>query len=1132
MANVEQIIQPFLEKVPSKAAIDAAEKAFDSAKQEAPAALVEQLFFTAVKGDIPLAAREQSVVLLRKCLERAIIDESSVWKRLGDSGQKVVRDKLLQLLPAETVGTVRRKIADCIQALGGQIINIDSDAKPWPNNIEGWPELMPTIMGIIMDTGRDAELRGDCLHIIVKLTFEIWPVMLVNATQTGAVLTACFQDAALPVCGNAVALYLELVENIDSKENRNQLAPMIPEMIKVLPRIASGDSTVLKTVLTNLGSECEVPKFLSSVMCSTMMPYLCGLALQHADEDCRKLALEAIINALYADPMGTVSNADLVKQALEVCTRFIMDNLDDDLEEWAGMPDDDDWDSEELHRLGRDNLDRICKAAVSAGEGDDNDQDRKYIDLVLELLKPALGQLFATGEWKSTVTGLTMFQQIGEYFDDDATVKQVVAAIQPQLKATHARVRHSAWSCITQFAEDHIEILSAEPFVGQLMTSFTEGLDDPVDRVCCRCMEAFQHYGENVEREDMESFVKPMMTKLATKLKGSPELQRKAITSVAVIAGQVEDAFAEYYGDLMPYLKGIISETVHKVEERTLLGKCFECISLLAKAVGRNGFRQDAESIMEAMIKATQVPNLPSSDPVKEYMMAASSRICSVLKEDFVPMIPHVLPGILEKFTLAPKDFSDLNNGDLEEDAEVTLTMMKTPDGQTKFMLMSSSDLEDLQGALQAVHTFIEQLGAAYAPFVTDTAKALVPVFEFNVDEDIRELAFEVWGELCQCARKANNTTAVNELVMEFVKRVVPALKGDEALDAEALRTKAEGTASVLKSAGPGIFQGQEVGELCSVTLGAMMKSFERREEILREKAKLKSSGEDADGHDDQFEQEEKLRSSLEDITGALMEHHPDLLVACGLQPFWDLIANLKQSSHKEDRKMILFMACSFVHYLKERVVADWEKFMPIVLEDILAKDPRRRQPACYAISLAGAQPAFAAVAVDTASKLQQLITESRGRAKKKSEKLSQAAADNALSGLVAVLQTHSQLLGAKAPELWNVWLQGLPCQEDEEEGKKNHKLLLQFVMEERLEVLGQGASNFPKLLALLVDQYKGDMVDEETNKGIQQLVLKLGQAKLEQMASGLTEKQRKKLLRVHREASAGSSPQGGYPSA
>ncbi len=52
------------------------------------------------------------------------MDDNSLWKRLG-AGQPAVLEKLLQVLAAETVPPVRKKVADCVQALGNQIINID-----------------------------------------------------------------------------------------------------------------------------------------------------------------------------------------------------------------------------------------------------------------------------------------------------------------------------------------------------------------------------------------------------------------------------------------------------------------------------------------------------------------------------------------------------------------------------------------------------------------------------------------------------------------------------------------------------------------------------------------------------------------------------------------------------------------------------------------------------------------------------------------------------------------------------------------------------------------------------------------------------------------------------------------------
>jgi hypothetical protein len=45
--------------------------------------------------------------------------------------------------------------------------------------------------------------------------------------------------------------------------------------------------------------------------------------------------------------------------------------------------------------------------------------------------------------------------------------------------------------------------------------------------------------------------------------------------------------------------------------------------------------------------------------------------------------------------------------------------------------------------------------------------------------------------------------------------------------------------------------------------------------------------------------------------------------------------------------------------------------------------------------------------------------------------------------------------------------------------------------------------------------------LNKETNEGIQQLVRNLGQARLEQFAADLSDKQKKKLLRVHREATS-----------
>merc|ERR1719161_1812240 len=76
---------------------------------------------------------------------------------------------------------------------------------------------------------------------------------------------------------------------------------------------------------------------------------------------------------------------------------------------------------------------------------------------------------------------------------------------------------------------------------------------------------------------------------------------------------------------------------------------------------------------------------------------------------------------------------------------------------------MNTAEMEDLQHALECVHTFIEELGVKYADFIPQTASALLPVFDFPMGEEIRQLAFECWGHLVTSAKEANRVVVLKD---------------------------------------------------------------------------------------------------------------------------------------------------------------------------------------------------------------------------------------------------------------------------------------------------------------------------------------------------------------------------------
>merc|ERR1711904_434370 len=101
--------------------------------------------------------------------------------------------------------------------------------------------------------------------------------------------------------------------------------------------------------------------------------------------------------------------------------------------------------------------------------------------------------------------------------------------------------------------------------------------------------------------------------------------------------------FSTYYDGMMPLLKNFVMHATAEKEGR-LRGKAFECMSLLGVAVGKEKFLQDAQAAMGEMLKTA----VAFDDIQSDYIKQASERICKVLKRDFAPFLPNLLPSVFE----------------------------------------------------------------------------------------------------------------------------------------------------------------------------------------------------------------------------------------------------------------------------------------------------------------------------------------------------------------------------------------------------------------------------------------------------------------------------------------------------
>jgi len=922
---------------------------------------------------------------------------------------------------------------------------------------------------------------------------------------------ACLADGSEAVRANGACMYCQLVSDLSEKGDRRAFTPFVPEVFQVLAGLAQlPDPKHVQAVLTTMQATAEVADIFKDHLGPHVLPVLCPIAKSHKENGARKLALEVLLCILENKTKMVLKTQGAASAILDIIFTFLME-LDDDVEDWA-VQDEDEAEAEENYAFGQEAINRLCTYAATA----------EAFDGVLQLLRPAIAQLLQQANWKGHVAGLAALAQSCEHIDDEATAEQMLTAVHMQLQSSHVRARYCAWGALQQFCIDQEDAMSSDKLGSVLLPEFIKGFDDKCTRVAAACMEAFHYFGEKTERETLEPFVQPLMGSLGARLQGqSSKLQREAITCIAVIAGQIEDGLAQYYAPLMPVLKQIISATLHKAEERKLLGKTFECISLLANVVGREAFRPDAEVIMQAMVQACTVPNLPKDDPVQEYVMAAAERLCSTLKEEFLPIVPHLLPGILAKCKLAPKEYDSSKDNLDDENPNLSLAITQGDDGEVKVLVVNTAELEDLGNALECMQTFAEKLGAHFTPFLAQTAQALLPVFDFNMSEQIRDAAFETWGHLLNCARKGQQASMLQELVQELLKRILPKLeKGDS--DLEAQKVRADGVKVCLDRAGPGILGPAEVKHICQVALRIISESLARREQKPQGKSApaAPAAEEDDKSSASGSEEEEELRTAACHMIIVLMEHHPAHFTAEGLPLLLQMVQKLIQPSCcDDDQHLAVLAAAGIFEHLGEGVAPHWDSFLPRVLQNMGHECPGLKGMAFYAASAAAKLQAFAPHAQATAQKAVESIQQARGQGKKKSAKPLQAAADNALSALVQVLLNHKAVIAAAEQQLWSTWLAGMPCQEDEQEGQRNNKILLMLMQQQHAHVVGEGWQNAPRLLSLLADAYKTDMCEAETSAAIAQMLLGMDDARLQQCAAALTEKQQKKLLRIRREA-------------
>jgi len=88
-------------------------------------------------------------------------------------------------------------------------------------------------------------------------------------------------------------------------------------------------------------------------------------------------------------------------------------------------------------------------------------------------------------------------------------------------------------------------------------------------------------------------------------------------------------------------------------------------VSIIAAAMPKDMLAPDMGAIVAGMT-AVQEAATDEDDPARDYLPSAWVRLCSVLGADFAPLLPRVLPALLEKAAAEP-DVTFVDDDDLAD---------------------------------------------------------------------------------------------------------------------------------------------------------------------------------------------------------------------------------------------------------------------------------------------------------------------------------------------------------------------------------------------------------------------------------------------------------------------------------
>lgn len=973
-----------------------------------------------------LTSSALSAVLFRKLALRAPPSSKTVIiakniTQLSTNGLNQIRATLLKGFVSDRPGSIRHKLSDAM-------------AECAQDDLPEWPELLQALIEALKN--QDPNFRESSFRILSTVPHLINNVDVMNILP---VFEAGFTDPDDNVKIASVTAFVGYFKQLP-KAHWSKLGVLLPSLLNSLPKfLDDGKEDALAAVFESLIELVELaPKLFKDMFDQLIQFANMVIKMKDLDTPARTTALELLTVFSENSPQMCKGNSNYA-QTMIVCTLLMMTEVsidDDEATDWRESDDAEEDEEEVVYDHARQALDRV---SLKLGG--------KYLAAPLFHY---LQEMVGSSQWRERFGALMALSSAAEGCRDVliGEIPKILDMVLPLINDAHPRVQYGCCNVLGQISTDFAPLIQRTSHDRILPALISKLTNSSIDRVQTHAAAALVNFSEHANQAILEPYLDSLLTNLLTLLQSNQlYVQEQALTTIAFIAEAAEKKFIKYYDTLMPLLINVLKMDVNGAN-RVLKGKCIECATLIALAVGKDKFAEYSQVLVDLLI-LYQNNGIQDDDPIKTYLEHGWSRICRILREDFVPLLPIVLPPLLE----TAKATQDVSLIEEEEAANFQQYVdWDVVQIQGKHIAIHTSVLDDKVSAMELLQVYSTVLKSLFAGYVSEIMNDIaIPSIDFYLHDGVRATGASLIPVLLSCliAAVGLQNEEVQLLWQSASSKLISGIMSEPM--PEITQIYHSSLVDTLKTMGTDCLTEDAQVKFTKGLSANLTDVFER---VKQRHTEDDEYNEELDQEYEDFTDEDLLDEINKSIAAFFKASKGDYITH--FQSIWPLV-----NTYLHDSEIILTLFAlvalgDMVQYCGERSAPFKDSFVPKVSGYLVSPEPSIRQAAAYIIGVCAqyAPSTYGDVCVSSLETFFQVVSIPDAQSDE-----NQTATENASAAIAKILHAFSANMPNLETYLAN-WLRTLPIIVDDEAAAFSYRFLSHLI--DTNSPVVSGPSNIP----------------------------------------------------------------------